>query len=59
MTDNVGVYCVLGFETASCPRHLNEIRKTTIHFNSSPQHVINTVLSVRLRAVGRWGKPGL
>ena len=44
MTDNVGVYCVLGFETASCPRHLNEIKKTTIHFNSSPQHVINTVL---------------
>ena len=32
------------FEAASCPTHQNEIKKTTLYFNKSPQHVVNTML---------------
>ena len=46
LAHNVCVYCVLGFQSCDLSPAQNEIKKTKLCSNCSPQHVINILLCV-------------
>ena len=71
MTDNVGAYAVAGLgglenvaKRNVKPDQLRTVHKpkcfkeTNLRIYTSPRYWICTMLSVRLRAVGRCGEPG-